>query len=274
MKYALVTGSNSGFGKLTTLELLKEGFHVFACMRNTDNQHELIEEVKKLNKLKNLTVFELDVTNSEQILQVKETIENSYGKLDVLVNNAGFCLGGFLEEMTVEDWEMQQNTNIHGAFRMTKTFLPLLEKSGNAKIINIGSVSGFFGFPGMSAYCTSKFAIHGMSESLRLELLPRNIYVSLIEPASYQTKIWKKGLSSIEITNNDPLYKQKIYGYATIAAQKASNPIEVAKLVKKIVMSRKPKFHYPIGKGAKSLYILKRILPWGLIEKIVMQKLK
>lgn len=274
MKYALVTGSNSGFGKLTTLQLLKEGFHVFACMRNTKNQTALMEEVIQLNKLDQLTVFELDVTNINQIEKVKESIEKSFGKLDVLVNNAGYCEGGFLEDIEIALWEKQQETNIFGTFKMTKMFLPLLEKGEKAKIINISSVSGFFGFPGMSAYTTSKFAIEGMSESLRLELLPKNISVSLIEPASYQTNIWEKGLSSIEITSNDPIYKQNLYKYATMAAKGGSNPIEVAKLVTKIATCDKPKFRYPIGKGAKSLSFFKRILPWGIIEKIVLSKLK
>lgn len=274
MKIALITGANSGFGKLSTVELLQTGFHVVACMRDTANQTSLVEEAEKQGCLQQLTILEIDITSEKTIVAAKEHVENTFGKLDVLVNNAGFCAGGFLEDMSFEAWEMQQNTNINGTFRMTKRFISLLEKAENAKIINISSVSGYFGFPGMSAYCTSKFALEGMSESLRLELLPKNIYVSLVEPASYQTKIWDKGLAGIEVTTEDEPYKQKIFKYATMSAKGGSNPIEVAKLIRTIAISKKPKFRYPVGKGAKGLSRLKRLLPWRFIEWVVLKKLK
>lgn len=274
MKIALVTGANSGFGLLTSLELMQSGFHVVATMRNTENRKDLVQQAEQMGLADFITILPMDVTKSIDVTNVKEIVEERYGKLDILINNAGYCQGGFIEDLSLEEWENQQKTNVSGTFTTIKIFLPLLEKSVPARIINISSVSGYFGFPGMSAYCSSKFALEGMSESLRIELLPKNIYVSLIQPASYQTKIWEKGLEKVSVIESDSTFRKQIYEYATNAAMQGSDPMEVAKLVVRVSKKNKPKFRYPIGKGARSLSFLKRVIPWSIIEKAVIQKLK
>ncbi|MDQ0229982.1 SDR family oxidoreductase [Metabacillus malikii] len=274
MKVALITGANSGLGLSMTIELLKSGYTVIATMRNLNKQLELIQKVEQLDLSNYLTVQQMDVTKLAEIEYIKSYVQEQFGQLHILINNAGYCEGGFLEDITINEWTIQQETNIFGTYQVTKTFLPLLEKVKGTKIINMSSVSGFFGFPGMSAYTTSKFAIEGLSESLRLELLPKGIFVSVVEPASYKTKIWEKGLEKVKIINNQTnQFKQNLYKYAQASANHGSDPVEVAKLIVKISKQRKPKFRYTIGKGAKTLSILKRILPWRLIEKIVTRKL-
>ncbi|WP_077212297.1 SDR family oxidoreductase [Bacillus dakarensis] len=273
MQIVLVTGANGGFGRLTCIELIESGFHVIATMRNIENGKDLAAQVEHLGLSERLTVLQMDVTKIAEIEKAKGIVEEKFGKLDILINNAGYCQGGFIEDLTLEEWETQLGTNVTGTFSVIKTFLPILESAGHAHIINISSVSGYFGFPGMSPYCSSKFALEGMSESLRLELLPRNIHVSLVEPASYQTKIWEKGLENIKIEETDSSYKKQVYKYAKNAEEHGSDPVEVAKLVVKICKMDRPRFRYPIGKGAKSLSILKRIMPWGVIEFVVMKKL-
>lgn len=274
MKIALVTGANGGFGLLTCIELIQSGFHVVATMRNIENRKDLAAQVEQLGLSERLTVLQMDVTKIAEIEKAKGIVGEKFGKLDILINNAGFCQGGFIEDLTLEEWDNQYGTNVTGTFSVIKIFLHLLEAAGHAHIINISSVSGYFGFPGMSPYCSSKFALEGMSESLRLELLPRNIHVSLVEPASYQTKIWEKGLENIKIKESDYSYKKQVYRYAKNAEEHGSDPREVAELIVKICKKDKPRFRYPIGRGAKSLWLFKRVLPWKVIEFVVMKKLK
>ncbi|KAB8129184.1 SDR family oxidoreductase [Gracilibacillus oryzae] len=275
MRVALITGANSGFGLLAALELVKQDYQVIATMRNLQNQQQLCEEAEKLGLRNRIEIQQLDVTNLAEIQKVQQEILHTYGKLDVLINNAGYCQGGFVADLTIDQWQNQFDVNVHGVLRVTTEMLSLLRMSADrANIINISSVSGYFGFPGMSPYCSSKFALEGFSESLRLELLQENIFVSLIEPASYQTKIWEKGLASIEIDQmKEDKLKESVLTYAKKSAQSGADPIEVAQLIARICEKRKPKFRYPIGKGAKVLSLAKRLLPWGLVEKVVIRNL-
>ncbi|MFD2656766.1 SDR family NAD(P)-dependent oxidoreductase [Gracilibacillus thailandensis] len=275
MKTVLVTGSGSGFGFITTLEFLKKGYSVIATMRTLQSRDELIERAENEQLASQLDIMEMDVTDEHQIQYVKDYIQINYKKLDVLVNNAGFCQAGFIADLTIDAFQKQLDVNLHGVFRVTKVMLPLLEQSNKANIINIGSVSGYAGFPGMSAYCASKFALAGLSESLRIELLPKQIFVSLVEAASYQTEIWDKSLSSIDQLEmeKDPM-KSTVLSYAQQASKFSADPSEVASLIASICSRKKPKLHYPIGKGARMLAFAKRLLPWTWLEKIIVKKLK
>ncbi|SER70602.1 NADP-dependent 3-hydroxy acid dehydrogenase YdfG [Gracilibacillus ureilyticus] len=274
MKVVLITGTNSGFGLLTVLEFLKKGYRVIATMRDVKNKDELVEKVENSGFIDRLDILQLDVTKKEEIQSVKNELIKRYGKIDILINNAGYSQGGFVSDLTVEQWQNQFNVNVHGVLRVTKTMLPLLREAGKAHIVNISSVSGSLGFPGLSPYCASKFAIEGFSESLRLELLKENIYVSLVQPASYQTKIWEKGLASIQWKQlEEDELKQAVLSYAAESAKSKADPLEVARLITKICEKKRPGFRYPVGKGAKLLSLAKRCLPWRLLEKIIISRL-
>lgn len=274
MKLALVTGAGSGFGYLTTLTLLQQGMHVIATMRTLQTAENLQQEAKNKNLAEQLTILQMDVTDLEQIETVQKYITSKFNRLDLLVNNAGFCQGGFVSDLTVKDWRRQMAVNVDGTFQVTKQMITLLEKSEKANIINVSSVSGFIGFPGMSAYCSSKHALEGFSESLRIELLPKNIYVSLVEPGSYQTKIWEKSLSGIDpLDMEEDEMKKSVLRYAKSAASGGANPQEVADLITKISRQKKPKLRYPLGKRIKTIYYAKKLLPWSLLERIVMKQL-
>ncbi|MCU9613525.1 SDR family oxidoreductase [Caldibacillus lycopersici] len=273
MKTVLITGTSSGFGMLTTLALAKAGYQVIATMRDLDKRYDL-QSIAKRERVDSLIHFvKLDVTNQQHIATVPREIEERFGKLDILINNAGYCHAGFFEELEATDWHNQFATNVFGPIQVTKNFLPLLQKGGGGKLIMMSSISGFFGFPGLSPYTSSKFALEGLSESLRLELRPANIWVSLVEPASYQTKIWEKGLENINIEADRPDYQNNILNEAMKSKNGGANPQEVAQLIVKICGMEKPKFRYPVGKGARSLSVFKRIFPWSWIEGIVKKKL-
>ncbi|KMK78052.1 SDR family NAD(P)-dependent oxidoreductase [Alkalihalobacillus pseudalcaliphilus] len=273
MKTAFITGANSGFGYLISLELLKSGYQVIATMRNLENRLELVEAVHHLQLQKHLHVHKMDVTKEEEVKTVTEEIDSSFGKVDVLINNAGFCQGGFFQDLTLKEWREQYDVNVTGAFVVTKELLPLLRKSDSGKIINISSVSGFFAFPGMSAYCSSKFALEGMSESLRLELLKEGIYVSLIEPGSFKTPLWEKSLRAYDEGNQDlSLFKRNVLRKAKSAAANADDPQIVTNLVKKVCAKRKPKLRYQVGNGIQAMYYLKRMMPSSLLEKVIFKQ--
>jgi NAD(P)-dependent dehydrogenase (short-subunit alcohol dehydrogenase family) len=273
MKVALVTGANGGFGKLIAIELIRAGYDVIATMRSRDNGIELEEAVKLLQLEKQLHVVEMDVTNETQVSSVHKWVSQNFQRIDVLINNAGYSQGGFITDLSIEEWKQQYDTNVLGIIRATKFFLPLIRESSNGKIINISSVSGYFGFPGLGPYCSSKFAVEGLSESLRLELLRDNIFVSLVEPASYRTGIWEKGLEiGTDIKDEDTL-KKNAYEFAKQAYHNAGDPLEVAKLVRKICVAKRPKLRYQVGKGARSLWFIRKLVPWFIVEKIVMRRL-
>ncbi|WP_110926211.1 SDR family oxidoreductase [Bacillus massiliglaciei] len=272
MKLALVTGANSGFGMLAAVRLAEEGYRVLAAMRNPDNQAALQKALSERGLSGELDIVQLDVTDLQQVREAAAYVTGKYGRLSVLVNNAGFAQGGFVTDLTSEDWRAQHDTNVLGMFQVTKAFLPLLEAAAPSKIINMGSVSGIIGFPGLSAYSSSKFAVEGLSESLRLELLPRQVYVSVIQPSSYKTNIWEKGLGGIEA--GEDAFKRNIIEQAKASALGAGNPEEVARLVAKIAEESSPKLRYPVGKGARQLSILKRFIPWSLIERIAIKKME
>jgi NAD(P)-dependent dehydrogenase (short-subunit alcohol dehydrogenase family) len=275
-KIVLITGASSGFGFLTTIHLAIRGYFVIATMRDLTKKENLLVEARKRNIVDNIEVLQLDVTNKDDIFKVKNHIESKYGKLDILINNAGYCLGGLIEYANMDEWEQQINTNVLSVVAVTKAFIPMMRKRRCGNVINIGSVSGHFGFPGMGAYVTSKFALSGFSESLRLELAPFDIHVSIIEASSFKTNIWDKSLENVNL-DCDVDYKSYIhfvYEQAKHTASTADDPQKIVQLIEKICRSKKPRLRYPIGKSAKKLILAKTILPWSIIERVVLRKLK
>ncbi|NHM31213.1 SDR family oxidoreductase [Neobacillus terrae] len=267
---AIITGSSSGFGLLTAIELAKKDFSVIATMRNTSKAEILLELSKQNGVRENIDIRQLDVTSEESVNNFILKIESA----DILVNNAGLAVGGFCEELSLKDYRVQFETNFFGAIRVTQALLPFLRKSDQGKIINISSISGQIGFPGLSAYSASKHALEGWSESLRLELKPFGIDVVLVEPGSYETSIW----TSIDDVNTkaDSIYKDYmkfILNELEKGKPDYGNPIEVARLVSDIADHKNPALRYPVGKGVKRNLILKNILPWKTIEKAVLKRI-
>ncbi|CAM4014953.1 SDR family oxidoreductase [Mesobacillus thioparans] len=274
MKHAIITGSSSGFGKLSAIELAKSGYHVIATMRNLKKQDRLVELAAAEKVRDHIHVFQMDVTNKESIEELKMYVQ-SLNSVDVLVNNAGYAQGGFAEELEVDTYRKQFETNVFGVIAVTQAVLPFMRQQRYGKIINMSSISGRFGFPGLSAYSASKHALEGYSESLRLEVKPFGIDVALIEPGSYKTDIWKS-IEKVSISDQSPYESsmEAIMNELKNAESGYGNPQDVARLVAGIASANSPKLRYPIGKGIKNTLLLKNLLPWKTIEKIVMKKLK
>ncbi|WP_042463865.1 oxidoreductase [Neobacillus dielmonensis] len=271
---AIVTGSSSGFGYLTVLELAKSGFHVVATMRDRQKAGPLIEEAKKWNLDSWITIHDLDVTQEGSSRNLSLLVEKM-GRVDVLVNNAGYAAGGFVEEISLEAYRNQFETNVFGVIQVTKAVLPFMRKQGRGKIINVSSISGKMAFPGLSPYVASKHAIEGWSESLRLEMKPFGVDVVLVEPGSFKTNIWSTGKQVTLSEPDSPYYSYMagIENYLEAGEAKYGDPREVSRKIVEIAKMNKPSLRFPIGKRVKMTIFLRSFIPWKLWEKIIWKNL-
>lgn len=191
---ALITGTSSGFGLLTALTLARRGYKVIATMRDLNRKDELVEQAEQAGVLERIHLMTLDVTDESSVASAIHAVTELFGRIDVLVNNAGFAVGGYVEEVSMEAWRRQMETNFFGLIAVTKGVLPIMRMQRAGLIINVSSVSGLTGFPGYAPYAASKFAVEGFSESLRQEMLSFGVRVVLVEPGSFRTPIWGKVL--------------------------------------------------------------------------------
>lgn len=270
-----ITGASSGFGLLTSLALAEAGYFVLASMRYLAKKEKLIEKAREKGVEANIECIGLDVTNHDDIDVVIPEIIHRLGAIDVLINNAGYAAGGYTEELSLEDWRQQFETNFFGLVAVTKAVLPHMRTRQRGTIINISSISGRMALPGLGPYSASKFAFEGYSEALRLEMLPYGIHVVLVEPGSYQTDIWSKGMDNFNADPASP-YKAKTETLMKIVnhiAKTADDPEEVAHLIVKVAEEDKPDLRYPVGKSVKSRIRLKNSLPWKWLERVILKKI-
>jgi NAD(P)-dependent dehydrogenase (short-subunit alcohol dehydrogenase family) len=276
-KTAIVTGTSSGFGLSTSIELARKGFTVIAGMRNCGKSSELLQQARKYGVESKIIVHELDVTFEGSIKAFQTWINEEFGRVDVLINNAGYAGAGFVEEVSMDEYRRQFETNVFGVIAVTKAFLPLMRMQKQGCIINISSISGKVAFPGLSPYVASKHAIEGWSESLRLEMQPFGVKVVLIEPGSYKTNIWSTGKQVAEesLQSHSPYqeYMQSIERYIAEGENSFGDPEDVAKKIAEISTMENPDIRYPIGRGVKATIFLKNSLPWRLWEKTIISKL-
>ena len=269
---ALVTGSSSGFGLLASIELARKGHRVFATMRNLERGQRLREAAAKAGV--DVEILQLDVTDSASIGAAVDEAVRRAGRIDVLVNNAGFGLGGFAEDYTMAELREQFETNFFGLVELTKAVIPIMREQGSGRIINVSSIMGLAAVPGMSAYCASKFAVEGFSEALRHELLPFGIYVTLVEPGTFRTDIFERNrrLADGAECESSPNYErgQHIIGLADKHVERTkSDPNTVAKLIARAATKRRPRLRYIVGIDARAQRLLKRVLPSRVMDTVV-----
>ncbi|WP_276356704.1 SDR family NAD(P)-dependent oxidoreductase [Cohnella caldifontis] len=274
---ALVTGASSGFGRLTALALARQGWTVYAGVRNPDAAAPFWEERGQDPSdpaSSRIRMVKLDVTDEEEIIETIETIEREAGGLDALVNNAGYAAGGFVEELPLSAWRAQFETNVFGAVAVTRQALPLLRRSGRGRIVLVGSISGRIGFPGLAPYCASKHALEGLGESLRLELAEFGISVSLVEPGAYRTPIWGKGIEALSPPSADSPYARlysRLQPMMRKSAAGGGDPERVAETVVRAITDKRPKMRYLPGRGEKTLLWSKAMLPWSWVERAALK---
>lgn len=271
-KTAIVTGANSGFGKLITLRLAQQGYTVIAGVRQETNAKKLAEEVKNAALSESIHIEALDVTDTQSIQAFQKRL-NAYAPIHLLVNNAGTAYAGFAEEVPVDQYREQFEVNVFGVMEMTQAVLPLM--TSGAKIFNMSSISGLMGMPALSPYVSSKFALEGYTESLRIELAAFGIQAALIEPGSFQTNIWNTSMNEqmtppAEGSKYTTIY-QNMMSYIETQKNNYGDPGEVAELVVSLAEKKRlKKLRYLVGKGVRLSFIAKQLLPWNVWENIIL----
>ena len=277
-KVAVVSGSSSGIGLLTAVELALNGYRVVATMRNLESRGRLEEAAHKAGVRDRLDLRRLDITEFDSLPGAVEAIVRDHGRVDVLVNNAGFSVAGFAEDMTLDELRLQLETNFFGNVAMTKAVLPVMRAQKSGHIITVTSVAGRLGQPMLSAYCASKYALEGWSESLRIETHSLGIRVVLVEPGSYDTDIWTRNVviakGALDPASPNKERSQRFAEFVKNSAKHRRDAREVAKLIVRIACDPNPKLRYLIGTDAKVQVWLKRIVPWRKYERMIAKVVK
>lgn len=274
---ALVTGSAAGFGLLTSVELAKAGWNVFATMRDPARREKLDAAARSALVSDRIQVERLDVTDQASIDACAARVHER-GPLSVLVNNAGYGLGGFAEDVTLDELKAQFETNFFGLVRTTKAFLPRMREVGAGTIVNLSSISGVVGSPALSSYHASKWAVEGWSESLRHEVARFGVRVVLVEPGAYRTDIFERSrrMAARSADPSSPYFgltkKMTAYFEGDVIAN-ASDPVTVAKLIVEVARSAGPSLRYPVGFDARLTILMRKLLPANLFLWLVAKKL-
>lgn len=226
-RVAIVTGSSSGIGLDTSITLAQNGFLTYATMRNLDKS-SIIETAAEKEKIP-IKVVELDVTDDRSVNDAIQRIVSEIGKIDVLVNNAGYGLVGAFEDLSMEEIKSQYETNVFGLMRVTQKVLPIMRKQESGIIVNVSSGAGIFGYPGGSAYVSTKFAVEGLTESISYELESFGIKVVLIEPGFIRTNFANARISAKKAQDpNSP--------YSAMMQTIQSNSSEMAKMLLRLIV--------------------------------------
>jgi NAD(P)-dependent dehydrogenase (short-subunit alcohol dehydrogenase family) len=275
-KIALMTGSSSDFGLLTSIELAKAGFRVVATMRDLGRRKRLDQAAGAAGVTAKIDVRALDVTNFKAIPNFVDTVVGEYGSVDALVNNAGFAVAGFAEDIKLDELRSQFETNFFGAVAMTKAVLPVMRRQRSGHIIQLSSIVGLHGSVTVSCYSASKHALEGWSESLRMEVNSLGIKVVLVEPGAFQTDIWTRGAVMGEQSTKEtsPNLQRSLRMRSAIEKLPKADPMTVARLIVAIAQNPNPKLRYMVGRDAKIQLAMKRILPWKWHEKVIANFLK
>ncbi len=275
-KIAVITGASSGIGVLTAVELGKAGFRVVASMRDLNRRERLDQAVAAAGLAQKMDIRRLDITEFDTISGFVGDVVRDYGRIDVLVNNAGFAVAGFAEDMKLDEIRLQFETNFFGHVAVTQAVLPTMRQQRTGHIIMISSISGLHGVFSISSYAAAKFALEGWSESLRLEVDALGIKVVLVEPGSFQTDIWTRNAYLGQKTQDgtSPNRERAAKFKDRVQNLRKRDPIEVARAITRIAQDQSPRLRYLVGPDAHIQLWLKRMLPWKWHEKLLAKMLK
>ena len=268
-KVVLITGASSGIGMETARLLASKGFIVYAAARRIDRMQNLKEA--------GLKILRMDVSDDLSMRQgVKEVIETEK-QIDVLINNAGYGSFGALEDVPISEAKKQYEVNIFGLARLTQLVLPHMRERKSGRIINISSMGGKFGEPHGAWYHSTKFALEGLSDCLRMEVKPFGIDVVIIEPGMIKTEWDMIARENLISTSGQTAYKETALKHADSLVKnykKGSEPSVIAKAIVKAASADKPKTRYVAGAMAKTILFAKKILPDRLFDAVMLSQLK
>ena len=259
---ALVTGASSGIGQCSAVLLARKGYRVYAASRSGPVREQIA----------GLVPLPMDVTLDASVHAACEAILQRESRLDVLVNSAGMGIAGSVEDTSPEEAREQFEVNFFGVLRVCRAVLPIMRQQRSGCIVNIGSIGGLIAIPYQGVYSASKFALEGLTESLRMEVKSFGIRVVLIEPGDHRTGFTKNRRETKDSSEN-PAYRtafERAVQRMERDEQAGPTPDNIARLVHKVVQMRNPRSRYTVGPSAQRAAIwLKRLTPNALVEKIV-----
>ncbi len=268
-KVVLLTGASAGFGKLAVKELLKQGHIVYAGARR-------LEKMRDIEAL-GAKIYKMDVTVDEDVSAVVSDIIKHEGKIDVLVNNAGYGSYGMIEAVSIDTAQQQFAANVFGLARVTKAVLPHMRKNRSGTIINISSVVGKVAFPMIGWYGASKHAVESLSDSLRCELKGFGVKVAIIEPGAMNTEFLEVSLEKIKNIEHPIEYKENVSSFIEGFKRQYTNapgPEKVVKAILKATNAKKPRTRYAVGKDCKLAKISHALLPTKIMDTALRKMFK
>jgi len=252
-KVAVITGSSSGIGFESALILARNSYTTYATMRSPEKDTSIKTAVQ--NEGLPIRVVQLDVTDDTSVKNGIDHIVSEAGRIDLLVNNAGYGLVGALEDLAMEEIKSQYETNLFGLIRVIQAVLPTMRKQRSGRVINISSGAGIFGYAGGSAYVSTKFAVEGLSESIAYELEPFGIKIILIEPGFIKTNFANAVVIAKKAQDSASPYSglmQKLMASTTELAKNASDAELVANIILEAALNPNPRLRYLAGKDVES----------------------
>jgi NAD(P)-dependent dehydrogenase (short-subunit alcohol dehydrogenase family) len=258
---ALVTGASSGIGRACAGRLATQGFRVCGTSRRPGFQPTSFEPIV------------MDVTDGASVTRGVANLIERYGRIDCVINAAGYGLGGSIEDTSIEEAQRQFEANLFGVLRVCQAVLPVMRRQRSGIIVNISSLGGLFGLPFQGLYSASKFALEGLTESLRLETRPFGIRVVLIEPGDVRTAITRNRVLTAA-SRDGSAYRDTFRRVLDVIEKEESAGIaasDVAALVARVVRTGRPRLRYTVGHpGQRLTALLKRTLPWSICERLLL----
>ncbi|TDW96161.1 oxidoreductase [Dinghuibacter silviterrae] len=268
-KVVLITGASSGMGKETAKLLLQQGYTVYGAARRV----ERMEDVQKLGG----KVLRMDVTDDDDMVRGVEEMLKKEGRIDVLINNAGFGSYGTVEDVPMADARYQMEVNVFGLARLCQLVIPHLRAQGSGKIVNITSIGGKVVTPFGAWYHASKFAVEALSDALRMELKPFGVDVIVIEPGGVQTEWGDIAMANLVKVSGQGAYKglvDRVLAIMPGIEAKAAPPSVIAKLIARVLLVKKPRTRYHGGYMAGTVLTLRKWMPDKVIDAALLSRLK
>ena len=266
-KVALVTGASSGIGEATALRLQAAGYLVYGAARRLDRMTSLSD--------KGVRVLAMDITDEASMTAGVKQILADNNRIDVLVNNAGFGSYGALEDVPMDDARYQFEVNLFGMARLIQLVLPAMREQRSGRIINVSSIGGKIYEPMGGWYHATKFAVEGLSDSLRLELAPFGIQVVVVEPGAIRTEWGAIAGDNLQKTSGSGVYAKQAEKVASVLGSAGNNPrlgsppSVVADAIVKASTAKRPRIRYAVGGGAKPILFIRRALPDRAFDRVM-----
>ncbi len=267
-KVVLISGCSTGIGFETALLLAHHGYRVFATMRDLKKTRPLKEASAGLP----VEILQLDVDKFPSVKRAIAAIVKKAGRIDVLVNNAGWGAFGALEEFSDEEIRAQYETNVFGLLRVTRAVLPVMRAQKSGRILHIGSLAGKMTFAGIGLYCSSKYAVEAITESLRLEVRPFNIQVAVVEPGNIKTPFKVNRRKAKIFLEKKSVYQsvlERVLYFGDHPPSSAPGPNRVAKAILKALRSSRMAVRYPVGRDAVFFPLIRWFLPDFLYDRVL-----